>query len=348
MQKPPYCGERGPGAVPFGLDKAHDSSFTDKQSMSRGQRIIFIPFEGGVAADSAINGTLEHYKNKYTNCRVVHWPFGEEDYSPNSWRKKSKDWSTDQSNSPLGKGVDVTQDVIIIVGHGDFYASKLSVKSNTTVAVPARTNVNKIQIVDGNIILLVDEVAARLKYMGLRSDHKFIKTTSCCGSGIGDYDLRRGTLDVNHVAFPHNFAMNLALELGPNHPAIRVGGYPGYVDCKREEKQVSPRVARGSDDGRETVMEQTTSIVGTTKSVFGTEFPKVLRRDLYNIYQSANAAQHPDQRLIILPVRKECPNCGQLGGAHAENCGLQGQQIRLVPVIWYDHLGRVLRDKTAA
>jgi hypothetical protein len=103
------------------------------------------------------------------------------------------------------------------------------------------------------MILSVEEVAARLDWMGLRLGHKYIKTLSCCGAGLGEFDPGSNEINLDFVLndkFPHTFARNLAKELGQKrtwknkaysaHPRIRVGGYPGFIDCKvKKDKLVS-------------------------------------------------------------------------------------------------------------
>jgi hypothetical protein len=71
----------------------------------------------------------------------------------------------------------------------------------------------------GEIILSVEEVAARLDWMGLRSEHKYIKTLSCCGVGLGEFDPGANEMNLGLVLndkFPHTLARNLAKELGKN------------------------------------------------------------------------------------------------------------------------------------
>ena len=303
-----------------------------------GKRILFIPFGGGVDADSAINGTVKTYKEKYPNCTVVGWPYGVKAGFYSSWGKDSPDWSNDQSESPLGKGVNVIEDVIIIVGHGNHHTSEISVKAGSPESAPNLTD-PKPRFNYGQIILSVEEVAARLRWMGLRSEHKYIKTTSCCGAGIGDYDPDAGKLTVAHDNFPHAFASSLAKALGTSHPDIRVGGYPGYVDCKViNDKLVSPRIAVNKDD----LTVATVMVIKTND--FGFKPKQMMKRALYNRYVEP-ALGEPGRRVIILPASPRCPNCGVVDG-HAENCGMGDQKPeRLVSVIWYDGRGRVLHSK---
>jgi hypothetical protein len=112
----------------------------------------------------------------------------------------------------LGKDVDVHQDVIIIVGHGNYNTGRVSVKTATKEAGLTLTD-KKPSFNGGQIILSVEEVAARLIYVGLRSEHKYIKTPSCCGVGIGEFDPGENKLNVDNILndkYPLTFARNLA------------------------------------------------------------------------------------------------------------------------------------------
>src|ERR1700693_2409377 len=143
-----------------------------------GKRIVFIPFEGGVSADNAITNTVASYQDKYPNCRVVEWPYYFED----------KNWSKNQTQSPLGKDVNVHEDVIIIAGHGNYFTDEIAVATGKSKPGLVLTDKEPKFKNEGEIILSVQEVAARLDWMGLRTDHKYIKTLSCCGVGIGEFD----------------------------------------------------------------------------------------------------------------------------------------------------------------
>jgi hypothetical protein len=96
-----------------------------------GKRIVFIPFEGGVSADTPLTNTVESYQAKYPNCTVVEWPYGVKAGFFSSWSGDSSDWSSNPEKSPLGN-VNVEEDVIIVVGHGSFLRSDIGVKTGTT------------------------------------------------------------------------------------------------------------------------------------------------------------------------------------------------------------------------
>ena len=131
-----------------------------------GKSILFIPFEGGVAADRSLSKIVAQFKEGVLRDgdKMVEWPH-------------------DQSKSPLGKEVDANNDVIIIAGN-------MSSDSGASPGICMRTELQKpgqvltkdddAYISDGGlqgarqIILNVQEVAARLRSMGLRPDHKFI------------------------------------------------------------------------------------------------------------------------------------------------------------------------------
>jgi len=131
-----------------------------------GKSILFIPFEGGVAAGRSLSKIVAQFKEGVLRDgdKVVEWPH-------------------DQSKSPLGKEVDANNDVIIIAGN-------MSSDSEASPGICMRTELQKpgqvltkdddAYISDGGlqgarqIILNVQEVAARLRSMGLRPDHKFI------------------------------------------------------------------------------------------------------------------------------------------------------------------------------
>jgi hypothetical protein len=59
---------------------------------------------------------------------VVEWPEG----ASQAWSKD--DQSARHDASPLGKDVDVNEDVIIIVGHGNYSHPSVSVKTETKKA----------------------------------------------------------------------------------------------------------------------------------------------------------------------------------------------------------------------
>lgn len=309
-----------------------------------GNRIIFIPFEGGVSQDSAIEGTVKSYKDKYPDCKMVEW----------SYYVADRDWSDKQEESPLGKGVNVNEDVITIVGHGSFLSSVMSVKAN--VSKPGLVLTDHPPTFPGKEIrLTVKELAARLDWMGLRTNHKYIKLLSCCGAGLGEYDPGANKLNVDLILndkYPHTLARNLAKELGQErtwknkkyqaHPQIRVGGYPGYVDCVKKEKMVSWLIAKDQDDlAVNTVMEERTNWAGLNPG----QFPK---REAFNRLEMTDNPDIPKGRRLIMFPTKVCLLCGEAEG-HKQGCSNsqfnRKNMERIVPAIWYDHLGRVLHDK---
>jgi hypothetical protein len=296
-----------------------------------GKRIIFIPFEGGVSADTAITNTVASYQDKYPNCRVVEWPY---------WIAED-DWSNNQAKSPLGKDVNVEEDVIIIVGHGNYFTDEISVKTGKTKTGLVLTD-GEPKFKGGEIILSVQEVAARLDWMGLRSDHKYIKTLSCCGVGLGEFDPDKNELNLGLVLnnqFRLTFARNLAKQLGKTrtwkektflgHPRIRVGGYPGFVDCKvKKERLVELVIEKDKDDPAIlTVKEPIRNHYGATAPLFGDPFGEVDKSEAFNRHHMPPAADLRGRRVIMLPVKSNV--------RAASN----------VPVIWYDAEGRVLYDK---
>jgi hypothetical protein len=201
---------------------------------------------------------------------VVEWSY----YFPD------KDWSNNQAESPLGN-VNVEEDVIIVVGHGSFLRSDIGVKTSTTKPGLVLTDKGP-EFKGGVIILSVEEVAARLDWMGLRSEHKYIKTLSCCGAGLGEFDPGANEMNLGLVLndkFPHTLARNLAKELGKDrawknktylaHPRIRVGGYPGFVDCK-VQKLVSLLIEKDKDDlAVQTKKDPILNIHGHTTTLWG-------------------------------------------------------------------------------
>ena len=122
--------------------------------------------------------------------------------------------------------------------------------------------------------LSVEEVAARLDWMGLRWNHKYIKTLSCCGAGLGEFEFGPKKLNVEkslNDTFPLLFARDLAKELfrvrtwkgkefSP-HPQIQVGGYPGYVSCKVANPKLVAMLVK-NDDQTATTMETRTNWAG--------------------------------------------------------------------------------------
>jgi hypothetical protein len=310
-----------------------------------GKRIVFIPFEGGVGADSSIGKTVASFTAKYQACRVVAWPEG----ASQAWSKD--DQSARHGASPLGKDVDVNEDVIIIVGHGNYSHAAISVKTETkkaglTLTDSQRENSHHWEG-SGQIILQAAEVAARLIYMGLRSDHKYIKTTSCCGVGIGEFDPGENKLNVDNILndkYPHTFARDLAKALGKTHKQIRVGGYPGYVDCTVKEKMVSWHVPKDKDDATETKWEKKDSPWGGKSWFADSSKPE---REPFNRWKLEPYTEKLGGRLVMVPV-KVCPECRKPDG-HEPNCSksqlLRKNFERIVPVIWYDHGGRALHGK---
>jgi len=158
--------------------------------------------------------------------------------------RENEDWSNNQEKSPLGEGVNVEEDVIIIAGHGSALTNAIEVKTETSKAGLVLTD-KQPTFQNGQIRLSVEEVAARLGWMGLRWNHKYIKTLSCCGAGLGEFEFGPKELNVEkslNDKFPLLFARDLAKELFTvrtwknkkflPHPHIQVGGYPGYVACK--------------------------------------------------------------------------------------------------------------------
>jgi hypothetical protein len=296
-----------------------------------GKRIVFIPFEGGVSADTAITNTVNSYQAKYPNCRVVEWSY----YFPD------KDWSKNQAESPLGN-VNVEEDVIIVVGHGSFLRSDIGVKTGTTKPGLVLTDKGP-KFEGGEILLSVEEVAARLDWMGLRSEHKYIKTLSCCGAGLGEFDPGANEINLGLVLndkFPHTLARNLAKELGKNrtwknkaysaHPRIRVGGYPGFIDCKvKKEKLVSLAIEKDKDDPAVlTKKEPLRNMWGQTQRFgIGEAFGEVDKSEAFNRVRLEGVGIPQGRRVIMLPVKSNA--------RVASN----------VPVIWYDAEGRVLYDK---
>ena len=313
-----------------------------------GKRRVFIPFEGGVGADSSIDKTVASFKAKYQgDCRVVEWPEG----ASQAWSKH--DQSARHGASPLGKDVDVNEDVIIIVGHGNYSCSVISVKTETKKAGLTLTDIQRDNSHSwegkGEIVLRFDEVAARLIYMGLRSDHKYIKTTSCCGVGIGEFDPGENKLNVDNILndkYPHTFARDLAKELGKTHKQIRVGGYPGYVDCTVKEKMVSWYVPKDKDDATETKwIKKDSPLVGKSWLAGNSSQPE---REPFNRWKLEPYTENlGGGRLVMVPV-KVCPECGTPDG-HKPNCSksqlVRKKFERIVPVIWYDYEGRALHGK---
>ena len=107
------------------------------------------------------------------------------------------------------------------------------------------------------------------------------------------FDPVANEMNLGHVlndTYPHTLARNLAKELGKNrtwknktylaHPRIRVGGYPGFVDCK-VQKLVSLVIARGKDDPAVlTVKEPIRNIWGQTTTITGATLGELIRAKL--------------------------------------------------------------------
>jgi hypothetical protein len=191
---------------------------------------------------------------------------------------------------------------------------------------------NQPKFENGTITLSVEEVAARLRWMGLRSNHKRIKTLSCCGAGLGKFEFGPKKVHVEkslNDTFPHLFARALAKELFRgriwkekefwSHLQIQVGGYPGYVSCKVGQPKLVSMLVK-NDDETPTTMQTVTNWAGLN----GKEDTK---REPYNRYKMLGLG-HDSRRVILVPPKE------------------QGRE--LVPVIWYDGLGRALYAPPAA
>jgi hypothetical protein len=138
--------------------------------------------------------------------------------------------------------------------------------------------------------------------------------------------------------YPHTFARDLAKELAKKrtwknkaylaHPRIRVGGYPGFIDCKvKKEKLVSLLIENGRDDPAVlTVKEPLKNHFGQTQRFgIGEAFGEVDKSEAFNRFRLEGVGIAPGRRLIMLPV--------------------QSNTRSNVPVIWYDGEGRTLYDK---
>lgn len=116
--------------------------------------------------------------------------------------------------------------------------------------------------------------------------------------------------------YPHTFARDLAKELAKKrtwknkaylaHPRIRVGGYPGFIDCKvKKEKLVSLLIENGRDDPAVlTVKEPLKNHFGQTQRFgIGEAFGEIDKSEAFNRFRLEGVGIAPGRRLIMLPVQ---------------------------------------------
>lgn len=183
--------------------------------------LIYIPFDSDLSYEPGLLKFITRYRDKYKgNCKIHY-----------HGKKRSKGDDISVVDDISARNVATADGTILVMGHGHPHQFNLEI---TTAK--------------GRVQLGYENIAQRMQEDGLDAGHKFVKSLSCCGAGLGNFDLERrviasvqhgGRTPVRVTQIQVNcFARELAIQLGGGHQSIRVGGYPGYLDASLQQKLI--------------------------------------------------------------------------------------------------------------